>query len=314
MSRLAPLVIRFATLARREGFDAVYSFLTWTNIVVAAARLCGGRYLHIASEHAMAQSLRTDGSRLAVLARTLPLVYRLPDWIVVVSDEARRSLLAAGVLPRPERAVTIPNPVDGVRIRNLADATLQVPVQTAGRHLVACVARLHPQKDHATLLRAMVSLPSHYALVLAGDGALREELTRTVARLGLTDRVTFVGAVSNPYPLMRRAAVIVLPSREEGFGLVAAEAAVLGVPFIGSDVGGLGELCRTLGHRTFPVGDPEALARQILDSASAAQVNYVAADVVERLLDPTVVAAQYLRLAVPGRRRSRETPLAGHTR
>src|SRR3954469_3639251 len=53
LSRLLPLVVRFAALARRERFDVVYSFLTWTNILVAAAKLLGGHYLHVASEHAM---------------------------------------------------------------------------------------------------------------------------------------------------------------------------------------------------------------------------------------------------------------------
>ena len=90
------------------------------------------------------------------------------------------------------------------------------------------------------------------------DGPLREDLEKTVGSLGLGDRVTFLGAVSNPYPLMREADVLVLPSMEEGFGLVAVEAAALGVPFVGSAVGGLREVCEVLGHRTFPVGDQHA--------------------------------------------------------
>ena len=76
---MVPLVARFAALARREHFDAVYSFLTWTNVLVPPPKLFRGRYRHIASEHAMADSLRSDGDQLAMLARTLPLVYRLPD-------------------------------------------------------------------------------------------------------------------------------------------------------------------------------------------------------------------------------------------
>jgi glycosyltransferase involved in cell wall biosynthesis len=297
LSRLGPLIIRFAALARRERFDAVYSFLTWTNVLVAAARVLGGRYSHIASEHAMAESLRSDGDKFALLARVLPFVYRLPDWIVVVSDAARRSLTAAGVLPRPERAVTIPNPVDVAEIRNLAEAPLELPLPPAEGPVLVCVARLHVQKDHDTLLRAMTRLPRSYALVLVGDGPLREDLARTVSRLGLRGRVTFTGMVSNPYPLMRRADVIVLPSREEGFGLVAAEAAALGVPFVGSAVGGLGELCAILAQRTFTPGDDEALAGTILELTSGRSADCGQAEVLERLFAPSRIADEYLGLA-----------------
>jgi glycosyltransferase involved in cell wall biosynthesis len=267
LSRLGPLVVRFAALARRERFDVVYSFLTWTNVLVAAARLLGGRYGHIASEHALAESLRSDGGQLAWLARVLPLVYRLPDWLVVVSDAARSSLLAAGVLPRPERAITIPNPVDVAGIVQLAKAPVK-PFAPAGRPTIVCVARLHGQKDHRTLLRAMTLVPCSYLLALAGDGPLRGELQEMATRLGLQDRVFFLGAVPNPYPLMRSADVVVLPSTEEGFGLVAVEAAALGVPFVGSDVGGLREVCDLLGHDTFPPGDHVALAAALVDAVS----------------------------------------------
>lgn len=319
LSRLAPLVIRFAALARRENFDAVYSFLTWTNVLVAAARLLGGGYRHIASEHAMAKSLRTDGGQLASLSRALPLVYRRPDWIVVISNAARRSLLAAGVLPRSERAVTIPNPVDGPEIRKLADAPLDVVIPSGNATVVVCVARLHVQKDHATLLRALTRLPDHYALVLVGDGPLRGELEVLISRLGLEARVTLAGMLPNPYPVMRRADVIVLPSREEGFGLVAAEAAALGVPFVGSEVGGLAEVCAALGLRTFTPGDDENLAQAILEITSQQGADRSPADVVDQIYGPAEIAARYLSLAKAptlnapehGRRcrRTRRTPL-----
>lgn len=300
LPRLLRLVIRFAALARRERFDAVYSFLTWTNILVAAAKLLGGRYVHVASEHAMAESLRSDGGQLKALAKTLPVVYRRPDRIVVVSDAARGSLRAAGLLPRPDRTVTIPNPVDGVEIRRLGGAPCDVAVP-ADRAVLVCVARLHEQKDHLTLLRAMTRLPDHYCLYLVGDGPLRDELPRHVSQLGLDGRVRLTGVLLNPYPLMRAADLVVLPSREEGFGLVAAEAAALGVPFVGSEVGGLRDVCAALGHPTFPLGDDEALADVIVQLTSRRGGTAHAMEVMGRLFDPAVISAQYLELASGGR-------------
>jgi glycosyltransferase involved in cell wall biosynthesis len=281
--RLCQLVPRFAALARSERFDAVYSFLTWTNVLVAAARpMRGNAYVHVASEHALAESLRSDGLRFRLLSRTLPLAYRVPDWLVVVSDAARRSLLAAGVLPRPERVVTIPNPVDAPEIRRLAQLGPPDWPPTWGKsaRVVACFARLHPQKDHVTLLRAMTLLPSTYVLLAAGDGPLREDLEALVGRLALNGRVLFTGGLANPYPLMRQSDVVVLPSREEGFGLVAVEAAALGVPFVGSDVGGLAEVAAAI----------ERLASQPRPGA-------IAEDLAARLFSPPDVARRYLSLA-----------------
>jgi glycosyltransferase involved in cell wall biosynthesis len=295
---MAPLVVRFAAVAQQHRFDAVYSFLTWTNILVAAAKVLGGRYLHIASEHAMADSLRSDGNRLASLARTLPLVYRLPDWIAVVSDAARSSMLATGVLPRPERAVTIPNPVDITEIRMLARVPIETTFRSDGRPVVVCVARLHVQKDHMTLLRAMCLLPPSFVLALVGDGPLREELRTAARSLGLGDRVTFLGRLSNPYPLIRQADVVVLPSKEEGFGLVAVEAAGLGVPFIGSDAGGLREVCDVLGHRTFPVGDHNALAAAVVDATSRSSPWVSADEGALSRFDSTKIANMYLGLGL----------------
>jgi glycosyltransferase involved in cell wall biosynthesis len=103
--------------------------------------------------------------------------------------------------------------------------------------------------------------------------------------------------LSNPYPLMQQADVIVLASREEGFGLVAAEAAALGVPFVGSDVGGLGEVCALLGHRTFAAGDDAALAEAICELTSGGLKDARASDLVARLFGPSKIAAEYLRLA-----------------
>ncbi|HEY0358925.1 MAG TPA: glycosyltransferase [Mycobacteriales bacterium] len=261
--RLCTLAARFARLARERRFDAVYTFLTYTNVLVALSRAAArSPYVHVASEHALAASLRSDGARLAVLARALPLAYRAPDRLVVVSDAVRHSLAAAGVLPRPERAVTIHNPIDLAAVRCLAGATVP-PACPARGTVVVCVARLHAQKDHRTLLRALALLPPRYSLVLAGDGPLRAELERDAAGLGVAARTVFLGAVENPYPLLRRADVVALASVEEGFGLVALEAAAVGTPFAGSDVGGLAEACVLLGHPTFPVGNAASLAAVI---------------------------------------------------
>ena len=79
-------------------------------------------------------------------------------------------------------------------------------------------------------------------LVLAGDGPDRDAAEREVERLGLKDRVRFIGKVEDVAQVMRWAHLFLLPSVTESFGLAALEALASGVPVIGTRVGGLPEV------------------------------------------------------------------------
>ena len=62
--------------------------------------------------------------------------------------------------------------------------------------------------------------------------------------LGITDSVHFLGHVSPIQAAIERAAVVVVPSMGEGFGMVALEAMERARPVIAAEIGGLGELVR----------------------------------------------------------------------
>jgi glycosyltransferase involved in cell wall biosynthesis len=86
------------------------------------------------------------------------------------------------------------------------------------------------------------------------------------ARLGLDQRVTFMGAMPQAElaELMARAQVLVLPSLSEGLGRVLLEAMACGTPVIGSAVGGIPEIIQegTTGF-LIPPGDVGALAERL---------------------------------------------------
>ena len=78
-------------------------------------------------------------------------------------------------------------------------------------------------------------------LVLIGDGDARPELEALAGRLGVGDRVTFAGYVTEEEKvrLLNAMRVVVNPSAKEGWGLTVVEANACGVPVIASDVPGL---------------------------------------------------------------------------
>ena len=101
--------------------------------------------------------------------------------------------------------------------------------------------RLQAYKGHDVGIRAWAALVARHPaldLVVVGDGELREAYRYLTRALGLQDRVHFTGQLDSATTLAVIGAsfALMMPSRDEGFGLVVLEAGALGVPVIVSDL------------------------------------------------------------------------------
>jgi glycosyltransferase involved in cell wall biosynthesis len=134
-----------------------------------------------------------------------------------------------------------------------------------------CVGRLIPIKGHLVLLRALAQARlrvPRITLDIAGRGPLGPALRSYARELGIEDAVRFLGFVSPVQQAIEGAAVVVVPSLGEGFGMVALEAMERARPVIACAVGGLPEIVAD-GETGFvvPPADAEALADAIVELA-----------------------------------------------
>jgi glycosyltransferase involved in cell wall biosynthesis len=129
-----------------------------------------------------------------------------------------------------------------------------------GRPLVLTPARLEDQKGHMPLLRAAADVPEA-VFALAGTGTLRAELEALARKLGVSDRVMFLGHREDVADLLAASDVVALPSLYEGSSLAILEAMAASRPVVASRIPGTDELIadEQTGLLVSP-GEPAALA------------------------------------------------------
>ena len=186
-------------------------------------------------------------------------IHTSPSAVVGISTALTRRAERLGAT----RTLTIPN---GVDFGHLA----AVPRGEKAPHRVVTVARLSPEKGLPFLIEA-IKIARHSVedaeLAIVGGGALEADLKAYVEQLSLQDVVRFLGALPNALAMaeVAKSGLFVLPSLGEGLGIVLLEAQALGVPVVGTDVGGIPDVIE--GGKTgllVPASDAKALAGAIV--------------------------------------------------
>jgi glycosyltransferase involved in cell wall biosynthesis len=186
--------------------------------------------------------------------------------LTAITEDCRQHALRAGAPADSIRLVF--NGTDLQRFSPAAGGSGDA-LHRFGPHMIFACRQLFPRKGIRFLIEAAARLKPRFPdlkLVLAGDGFERPELVHLAERLGITSDVTFLGWIPNAQlpPFYRAAAISVIPSLEEGFGIPAAEAMGCEIPVVASDAGGLPEVVENgVTGLVVPRGDVDALSEAI---------------------------------------------------
>jgi glycosyltransferase involved in cell wall biosynthesis len=241
-----------------------------------AARLCRPRPRVIFTEHGRHYPDVVTGRRR--LANRL-VFDRLADAVNAVCEFSARSLSERDGF-RADRIEVINNGIDLPKYEPVPDVAAErrrLGLDPARRY-IACVARFHPVKDHATLLEAFAKVAASIPdvdLLLVGDGTLRSDLERRASELGLRSRIRFLGIRDDVADILRVIDVFTLTSVSEAASLTLLEAMAASRPVVVTAVGGNPEIVRDgVDGLLAPRGDAAAIAAalaRVLGNGALAQ-------------------------------------------
>ncbi|MEN6486266.1 MAG: glycosyltransferase [Syntrophobacteraceae bacterium] len=223
------------------------------------------------------------------------LLSTLADHHICNSTALGNAYLGRYRVPKT-RVSMIPNGIDA------PPGPHRVHAASSNPGVILSVARLVPDKDHDTLIRAFDIVARRHPgveLRIVGDGPRRQAVENLVRRAGLSQRVRFLPGRLDPFPLYGESDIFVLSSHREGLPNVILEAMAAGLPVVASAVGGIPEVVRH--GRTgwlVPSEDPGAMADALERLLSDGRTRSAFGDAGRRLVEEEYSMSRMVRCHV----------------
>lgn len=208
-----------------------------------------GSDIYVFPKHPIARRLITAAARAAAAS-------------ISVSSALRTKMMSLG-LPG-ERIRVLRNGVDleAFQVHDREAMRRKYSLNANGiSRWISSVGHLIPPKGHDLVIKAAARLPG-LGVAIAGDGPEAHNLRELTAQLGMTERVRFMGVLSQPEinELMSASDAMVLASKQEGWANVLLESMASGTPVIASDIEGTREVVLSEDAGLLVTRTPEAIA------------------------------------------------------
>ena len=218
---------------REHGYKVVHAHLSTMSVFALFAAWRAGVPVRICHNHSTAHWGEGKKTLLKYLLRPFNKLFAT-DWFAC-GEKAGRWMYGDRAFEKGKVHV-MPNAIDTEKfafdpaVRVQLRQELGIPLEA---FVVGHVGRFTYAKNHEFLVQVFASLKQQCPdakLLLVGEGELEQQIRDKVAELGLQRDVIFTGARSDVAKLYSAMDVFCLPSRYEGFGLVALEAQANGLP------------------------------------------------------------------------------------
>jgi len=292
---------------RRSGIAITHAFDFYSNLTLIPAARLARMSVVLGSQRQMGDLLTRAQSRAQAA------MFRWCDAVVCNSRAAADRLIEEGLPER--RVVVIGNALAPEAFEDIAPALPRRP----GVLRVGMIARMNARyKNHHVFLRAAVRIHDKFPdveFLLVGDGPLRSELEQEAEKLGLRDRVQFLGDRRDISALLASMDLSVVPSASESLSNVALESMAAGVPVVATRVGGNPELVSEQRGLLVPPDDEGALAAALecllRDTAQRAAFGRNAREFAQQNFSREIVRDQYQQLYTELLARNSWRPAAG---
>lgn len=283
-------VIKLRKLIRQLGASVIHSHHLGPLLYSRLATL-GTSLTHIQTEH---DSWHLQDSKQCLITRWLLKLSK----IKLIADAPRVAAhLEQQLGIKPDQVI-----INGIDTRYfspgnqlLARQLLELPTD---KTIIGCAGRLVKEKGIDTLIHALTKLPGHCHLAVAGEGPERPHLQEIADRLGLSERIHWLGHCSNMRSFYRAIDLFCMPSRQEGLPLALLEAQACGKSVIATAIGGIPDLLCPHSGQLIKPDNPGELAKSLeqglSDATSHSEQN---AQYIRCLADVRMMAATYESLA-----------------
>ncbi len=252
------LLIKLYKLFRKERPDVVHACTAEANFHAMIAAYLAKIPVRIAEE----VGLPGQSKKARLIFRS---IYALSSAVIGVSKTVQEYLIDKnGVTPKKVKLIYNPYDMDLYKEYRIKDNVIKKTID------ILSVGRLVEDKNHIMLIKSFARVHEKYPnlfLKIVGEGQLRETLQRLIRSLEMQDRIYLLGYKDDIPKLLQNSDLFILPSKSEGLGIALIEAMAMGIPVIGTDVGGIPEVIvedQSMGW-IVPNNDMKSMAKTIED-------------------------------------------------
>lgn len=285
-------IIKLVKIINNGKYDIVHAHIFPSQYWLAFASFFLNKKTKLVKTEHSVHNKRRNNKVFKILEK---FVYKRYNRIIAITQEVNESIQRwIG------KTVKVETVYSGVNLKQIEkEKNLIVDIDFSNAINLLMVARFDfKAKDHLTLIKAFSILPENFILYLAGEGPNQINVKNEVNRLGLSERVIFLGMRPDVYALMSKVDLNILSTNYEGLSGVTLESLASGKPFIGSNVSGVKNVVPNSSF-LFPPKSPEILAQKIVeviyDSELSKKMVDLSLEFVKKF-DQEVMVESYIRI------------------